>query len=570
MDGEIDYTKRTEAELLEMFGRLDPRFAPDECARLGKLLAERGYIVTQGDTGPGSVQPSARKLQELIGSSHPYEFNVEFGRSTTPMSLLEPTRNDLGFVGSGTLRADGICVYLFGQLGPGRGVPSRSHAQLQIPTRRITNVELQGRLVRFEYDSDELDHGPITLQLENDSAAATLITVLPKTRTKSFRPQLKTTLEFEAGLITKLQRPLGTYGLVAINALVFIASLFAGADLFRQTGATQIEWGSNFGPYTTDGEWWRLFTSLFIHFGLPHVLLNMVALAWFGPLVERLYGSAMYLLIYIVAGVLGSMASIGWHPAVNSAGASGAIFGICGALLAQLVLRYDLPSDISRSVRRSTLAFIGWALYASLRHKGIDYAAHLGGLGSGFILGLAATLPVRGEQSSRRQTTFRGLLIAPIAVSLLIGGVYWVKGSAASLAGDALYYRKIHWMGTQEHAVNAELNSAVKRARQDPSTLVMTLEKTVLPFWREASNRLAEIQLPSNSQNRAKLNALQDISVRRAAAFQLLDHGLRLNDPKAVTAAGKELKQIDDLAKSNPNPATISNDYQSAKPHPTE
>jgi membrane associated rhomboid family serine protease len=69
----------------------------------------------------------------------------------------------------------------------------------------------------------------------------------------------------------------------------------------------QIAWGSNFGPYTTDGEWWRLFTSVFIHFGIAHLVFNMIALVMFGPLVERLYGSVHYLLIYLSAGIAGRL-----------------------------------------------------------------------------------------------------------------------------------------------------------------------------------------------------------------------------------------------------------------------
>jgi hypothetical protein len=118
--GEIDYSKHTEAELVEMFGRMDPRFAPVECARLGKLLTELGYVVTQGDTEPGSAEPSAAKLQALIGSRRPFGCNVDFGKVTGPFSYLEPTHNELGFVGPGELQTDGVSVYLSGRAAPPR------------------------------------------------------------------------------------------------------------------------------------------------------------------------------------------------------------------------------------------------------------------------------------------------------------------------------------------------------------------------------------------------------------------------------------------------------------------
>jgi hypothetical protein len=79
VDSEIDYTKHTESELVDMFGRLDPRYAQAECTRLAKFLTERGYIVIDAITGPGSATPSPEKLEELIGSTSPFECPVEFG-----------------------------------------------------------------------------------------------------------------------------------------------------------------------------------------------------------------------------------------------------------------------------------------------------------------------------------------------------------------------------------------------------------------------------------------------------------------------------------------------------------
>jgi hypothetical protein len=102
-----------------MFGRLDPRYSPHECARLGKHLAELGYLVTEGDTGPGSAVPSSAKIQALLGSPRPFECDVEFGTVSGPSGYLAPTHNDFGFVGPGKLRSDGVCFYLSGQVARG-------------------------------------------------------------------------------------------------------------------------------------------------------------------------------------------------------------------------------------------------------------------------------------------------------------------------------------------------------------------------------------------------------------------------------------------------------------------
>jgi rhomboid protease GluP len=102
-----------------------------------------------------------------------------------------------------------------------------------------------------------------------------------------------------------------------------------------------------------------------------------------GPLAERLYGSLNYLLIHLISGVTGSLVSLSWHPELNSAGASGAILGILGALLAaQLRSGESFPSNVVRPLRNSTPVILGWTLYAGFTTKGIDNAAHLGGPGS--------------------------------------------------------------------------------------------------------------------------------------------------------------------------------------------
>jgi rhomboid protease GluP len=288
-----------------------------------------------------------------------------------------------------------------------------------------------------------------------------------------------------------------------------------------------------------------LFTSLFIHFGIVHVVLNMLALAVFGPLVERLYGSATYLLIYLFAGVAGSLASVSWHPGINSAGASGAIFGILGALLAAPLRAGDtFPVDIVRSIRHWFMVFLGWSLYAGFKYKGIDYAAHLGGLVSGFLVGLVAARPITGGGASSRGDLRHLLQMVSVAVALLAGGFWFAQRASASLVGEGLYWHTVHWLAAGERATSNHFESAVAAARanqQSPSVIVESLEKEILPFWRQASDRLAAIQLRANSPYRSNLDFLQQMSDARADAYELLDEGLRKNDRQKVETAEQKL-----------------------------
>ena len=125
-----------------------------------------------------------------------------------------------------------------------------------------------------------------------------------------------------------------TSALLAINLVVFAVMLVFGAGLWHSANGVQLAWGANFGPATQDGQWWRLFTAMFIHFGLIHLALNMFALWDIGRLVERLFGRTRYVLLYVGSGIIGNLLSLvlQGNQAV-SGGASGAIFSLYGALL---------------------------------------------------------------------------------------------------------------------------------------------------------------------------------------------------------------------------------------------
>src|SRR5690606_16266500 len=139
-------------------------------------------------------------------------------------------------------------------------------------------------------------------------------------------------------------------------------------------------------PLTTDGQWWRLLTSTFLHGGLMHILANMYGLLFVGIFLEPLLDKKKYMLVYLTTGILASVASIWWYDATVSVGASGAIFGLYGFFLACLLLKV-FPPDFGKAFLTSTLVFVGFNLLMGFT-GGIDNAAHIGGLVCGFILGL--------------------------------------------------------------------------------------------------------------------------------------------------------------------------------------
>jgi rhomboid protease GluP len=398
-----------------------------------------------------------------------------------------------------------------------------------------------------------LPTGPLPSGFPTGPAAQRLAAILPKVRTAELHPQLAARIDFDRHLIAQSPQTPVTVGLVAINVLVFLAMMFAGAEWWAPRGPVQIAWGSNFGPYTTDGEWWRLCTSLFIHFGIIHLAFNMWALAAFGPLTERLYGSVNYLFIYLLAGVGGSLASIAWHPNINSAGASGAIFGILGALLAaQVRTGRTFPSSVVSPLRNSTLVFVGYALFNGLATKGVDEAAHLGGLAAGFLIGLVMARPITGKGSYTRSDARRFAQMIPVAAILLAGGLWCAQRASASLVGDGLYWHTVHWLGIGERTTNHKLNMALALAKADKRNelaFVERLESDAVPFWREASDRLSAIELEPDSPSLSNLQLLREVSEGRANAYELLAQGLQAKNSKDINAAEQDLAKLDQLLK---------------------
>ena len=98
--------------------------------------------------------------------------------------------------------------------------------------------------------------------------------------------------------------------LVGINLLVFLGTLISGAGLWHSSNSVQLAWGANFGPATQDGEWWRLCSAMFLHFGVIHLTLNLWALWDAGQLVERMYGHARFAAIYFGSGLTGNLLSL--------------------------------------------------------------------------------------------------------------------------------------------------------------------------------------------------------------------------------------------------------------------
>jgi rhomboid protease GluP len=282
-----------------------------------------------------------------------------------------------------------------------------------------------------------------------------------------------------------------------------------------------VRWGSNYGPYTLAGEWWRLLTSCFIHFGLVHLALNMYALYQTGSTTERLFGRGRFLALYLFAGLTGSLASMVWNPTINGAGASGAIFGVFGGLIAfTLDARNRVPRAVMTEHRNSTLLFAGYSLFYGAVHPNIDNAAHLGGLGGGFLMGWLLARPIDLE-ARRRASGARLALSAGVGAAVLAMLFYFAAHPRASLVERVTYAQYLDSFQAREAAAIAASNEALKLTNANPTGASQGLAKASAQ-WRKLHDDLERVHLDASSKEGRRQALLLAYLNARARQTQLL------------------------------------------------
>jgi rhomboid protease GluP len=203
---------------------------------------------------------------------------------------------------------------------------------------------------------------------------------------------------------------------------VYLAMAIANGSPMEMSGQIMLHFGANYGPDTLSGQWWRLVTYMFLHAGIWHILFNMWCLWDLGSLCESLYGRWTFAGVYLTTGIAGGLASISWNPRVVSVGASGAIFGLAGALIASFYLgEFSLPKIAIRGTLRSLVVFAVFNLFFGGVFGGIDNACHIGGLVSGLALGAAiAKVAPQPEHAPRRIILFG---VAAVVLAVCAAGV---------------------------------------------------------------------------------------------------------------------------------------------------
>lgn len=327
--------------------------------------------------------------------------------------------------------------------------------------------------------------------------------------------------------------------LVVLNILMFLVMVGSGISVFDPDGQSLLPWGANATVATLEGQWWRLLTNCFIHFGIVHLVLNMYALVFVGMLLEPFLGKAKFLSAYLLTGIAASVVSLWWHDYTISAGASGAIFGLYGVFLAILSTNH-----IERGMRNGLLSSIGMFVIYNLVYgnfkSGIDNAAHLGGLISGLLIGYLYLPALRKPKDAR----INRLVIAGTTILILAGSACTFILLARS--DRVVYFKRMDSFYQLEE-------KAVKVLGEDdnrPAAELLPALQQGINYWQEARRLVKDLD---------KLNVSSGIHSRnrqliRYCQLRVKSYQITLNacqkgtypDKKQVFDINQQIKEVMD------------------------
>ncbi|HEY3744175.1 MAG TPA: rhomboid family intramembrane serine protease [Bryobacteraceae bacterium] len=349
--------------------------------------------------------------------------------------------------------------------------------------------------------------------------------------------------DFQSKLRSATPRVFITPILVALNVAVYLAMVATGVSFYDPPIDSLIKWGADFGPLVTHGQSWRLFTAMFLHIGIIHIAMNMYILWAIGKFTERLFGNFGFLVLYILSGFGGSLASVWWKPLTVSAGASGAIFGVYGALLGYLLIqRHSVPARSLSTLFSTAGTFIVYNLIYSYMSPNTDMAAHVGGFVSGFVLGCALALPL--VEPGVKSRVGRGLVV-------LVLGAALVAAAEVRLPVIDDFEAEAKALGNFETATLAIYNDALKKVQagqMTPAEFDDVIEKKIIPPWNARRESISHLRLAG-----AQLDFAQKVDrymSLRSDAWKLIGEGVK-NNKEDLVREGND-KQAEALALFKP------------------
>lgn len=331
--------------------------------------------------------------------------------------------------------------------------------------------------------------------------------------------------EFEQALARHTKKPWALYLIVALNVGVWVLNLAGGMSPVRPATEDLFRWGAiSAWAVSRDGEWWRLLTGTFLHGGAIHLGMNMLGLWGAGMLLNRMYGNGQFLLVYVLSALAGASASLhfGAQTAV-SVGASGAVFGVVGALVVAVRRRREqLPKALVKQIMTSEAVFLFYALANGFARQGIDNAAHVGGLLAGAAMGfvLAGVTDTGGEGMRRLRAAFVSVFAA--------GGIVAMVASTPSPRVDhARMFEATRRMQDVMPRVEAALAAMQKDAaegkagRMTADEFARKIETVHLPALRRAQAELKQVPRAEGDPRVFIANDMESVAEKAAEGLEV-------------------------------------------------
>lgn len=316
------------------------------------------------------------------------------------------------------------------------------------------------------------------------------------------------------------------YAVMAVNVGVWLLNLLDGLSAVKPASAELFAWGANSTTAVVrDGEWWRLLTATALHAGVMHLALNMVALWDAGRQVCRWFGNGQFLLIYLGSALAGSALSLHFSAQqAVSVGASGAVFGVLGALLAGVYQhRERVPRAVATRLLTSQGVFVALMLAQGFASKGIDNAAHVGGLVAGAVMAWLLIELVDERASPLRRTGHQVLAVAVTALG--VGGLVWAATPGVDhrelFATQAMLREVLPPLRAAETALQADAK-ARKEGRLPHDRFLDALERRHIPAIRSVVQTMDRVR-PARA-----LPLLDDLRNRNVYLLEMMELELGL------------------------------------------
>lgn len=430
-------------------------------------------------------------------------------------------------LGKGSVRIAEDMLILYGRR---RRLFALRKAEERIPLKDIHDVAVTGRIVRFRAEGQKARQ-PRLLQLPDKETAQQLAACLPDRLTPQAAQAQADEQAFQR-ILKEGPAPRVTLALIALNIAVYLYAGMAGAGWWSGNAEALLKLGGNFAAATAQGEWWRLLSAMFLHAGIIHLAFNMWALWDGGRIAERLFGSSNYAFIYLLSGLMGGIASINWQQSNVGVGASGAVFGIYGALFIALALRKDLlPQTVSKRMMTFMAIFMTYSLINGAK-AGIDNAAHFGGLFAGLLLGAGFIA----------STARKWVVTAAAGILLAVGSARAVD--AAQPVRDEMAFRAfIVAYAADENRINQAAQTLLVSVRTlPPQEFVQRIGREVVAGWQEQHKRISALtNLTSHNQQ------LRDYMLRfvklKQQGFEAMRDGVRHDDKQLVLSSKEKFDQ---------------------------